>query len=216
VLTSAAASLALIGAAITLYPGGNTWNPTAHGYDHWRNALCDLLADVAPNGAPNPGAQLAALGMLAFTAGLFPFWLLLPRLFPSRPRLGAAVRALGLIATTALALVPLLPSQRYGRLHALAIFMAWLPGLAAGALATIALLTTPKARSPHGYLAAATLTLTLICGLLYAAYLITNDTQPLRPMIPLQKLGILLLLAWIITASLSAARARLSPQGHVL
>jgi hypothetical protein len=81
--------------AIARYPGGSYADPHAHGFDFVHNFVCDLLASTAQDGAANPGAPCALAGMLAAFAALPPFWLLQPRLFAERRRLGGAVRALG-------------------------------------------------------------------------------------------------------------------------
>jgi len=213
VLVSMTAFSALMGVAIWLYPGGSFLEGAGDGFGFFANALCDLLAPFSPKGQANPGVPFAVAAMLVFSMGLFPFFWLLPRLFPERPRLGALVRALGLLAASALVFVPLLPSQRFGTpLHAIAIFAAWFPGLGAAGLAAYALLASPRTRWPHGVFDALALGLTVICGLLYAAYLVSNDNRYLWVLYPLQKIGLFFLMAWIIAASAACRRgARPAP-----
>jgi hypothetical protein len=77
--------------------------------------------------------------MAVLGAGMLPFWWVLPRLFPSSPRLGRAVRAMGLTTLPGMAAVALLPSDRFASLHPFTMMLAGLPGLAATALAVVGL-----------------------------------------------------------------------------
>lgn len=211
VLISVATFLSLEGAAMALYPGGTWLDRSARGHDFLRNFFCDLLAGVALNGAPNPGAPFATAALLTLPAGLASFWLIVPRLFARRARLGAAVRALGLMSAALLPLVPLLSSGRWGSLHAVGIFLTAAPGLAAAALATRGLLASPEARRPHGYLAASMLVVALIDGALYAAHVASGAEAPPWPLPALQKLAALLLLSCMISVSVAILRAHAAP-----
>jgi hypothetical protein len=208
VLVSVATFITLQIAAMALYPGGTWMDRSARGHDWLRNFFCDLSAGVALNGAPNPGAGPATAAVLALSAGLFAFWLIVPQLFARRARLGALVRPLGLLSAAVLPLVPLLSSARWGSIHALVIFLAAVPGFAAAALATLALFASPAARRPHGYLAGAMLLAALIDGALYAEHVASGSAVPPSALPALQKLAALLLLACMVTVSVTILRDR--------
>jgi hypothetical protein len=206
VLASVALFIVFLGSAMVLYPGGTWMDRSTHGYDFARNFFCDLLAGIALNGEPNPGSELAKIGILALALGLVPFWLLVPRLFAGRLRLGAAVRALGLASAAALPLVPLLPSASCGSLHVVTVFVAAIPGIVAAALATVALLASPLSRCPHGYLAGSMFLVAVIDGALYTEHIAAGGPTPPWTLPALQKLAALLLLAFLVTASIGVRR----------
>jgi hypothetical protein len=135
-----AAFATLILLAIRAYPGGTAWDSTAPGHDFWLNYLCDLARSVALDGAPNPlGSALARLAMIILALGFVPFFLSLPTLFPSRPRLGYSIRALGCVCALGAVAVGLLPNDRFGDVHVYAVLSGGVPGLAASAVAVVGL-----------------------------------------------------------------------------
>ena len=113
-------------AAAALYPGG-TWTERHRvGHDLWGNFLCDLTQPVALNGRPNAlGARFGAAAMLTFTVALGLVWQhFAPLLHTRAPRRGGLIAALGALGCAALVAVPLTPSLRFGRLHALVVLTA--------------------------------------------------------------------------------------------
>ncbi|TKD10195.1 hypothetical protein [Polyangium fumosum] len=207
VLGALVLSLLLMAAAMALYPGGTWLDRASPGHDFLRNFFCDLTADRALNGQTNPGASFAKAGMVLLSAGTLPFWFLVTRLFSERARLGLAVRGLGLASALAAIAVPLAPSQRYGLLHAGLIFVAGVPGLFAGGLATFGLVTTNHGSRTPARLAGLTAGLAALDGALYAAH-VASGVEITSALLPaLQKLAALALVAWMAgTATLAGFR----------
>jgi hypothetical protein len=191
---------------MALYPGGNWADHAARGHVFFCNFFCDLVTDVAGNGEPNPGAPFATTGMLLIFAALLPFWLLVPRLLPGRPRLGTVVRVLGVLSVIVLPVVPLTPSDHLRQLHAAAIFLGGALGLVAAALAAYALLVSPITRWPHGVFAGAVLLVAALDGISYGQLVRSGDPVPPWPLPVCQKLGAMLLLGWVIVTGVAAAR----------
>jgi hypothetical protein len=123
------AALVQLGIAAALYPGGSWVDRGQPGYGLWNNFLCDLARDRAINRSPNPGAAWGRAGQWTLELAAAVFWLCVPALFVP-PRHARAVRACGLLSTLGLVLVPLTSDA----LHALALLVGGIPGLAAVAL----------------------------------------------------------------------------------
>lgn len=215
VLGSVVLSLSLMAAAMALYPGGTWLDRASPGHDFFRNFFCDLTADHALNGQTNPGAWFGKAGMILLSAGTLPFWFLVTRLIPERPRLALAVRGFGLASALAAIAVPLAPSQRVGLLHALLIFVAGVPGLFAGGLATFGLLATKHGPRLPARLAGLTAGLAALDGALYAAH-VASGVEITSALLPtLQKLAALALVAWMAgTAKLAGLRDEGTSQGR--
>lgn len=197
--------IGLLLAATAAYPGG-TWQHRAGPGSFWSNFLCDLLRDPALNGLPNArGAALARAAMLVIAVGMGLVWLLLPTLFTERPRLGTAVRTAGLLAMGLLLAVPLLPSDRFGRWHAVAVNLAELSAFVAGGMGVA---------GTHGvlrWIGATALLVVALAGTLYAREAFFGGT-PLAWLPGLQKIAALLVLGWMLGASLATLAPRCSPK----
>jgi len=186
--------------AMCLYPGGTWWDSTTQGYRFWENFLCDLEWRVALNGQPNEGAShLAQTAMLILAIALLPFWLAVTQLFDRR-RLAVMVRSLGLASVVGTIAVVLMPSDRFGVLHGIAVVVAGLPGLSAAGLAIAGLfLGEPRPR-----IAAWTGTSMLVYAVadfaLYVSHLIAH-TEGTWLTAAVQKIALLLLLAWMIVVA---------------
>lgn len=89
-LTGLVAFAGLYFESMTLYPGGSNVNPAAEGFDWLTNYWCDLLAEQAKNGRPNPAAPVAMLAMGVLCLSLIIFWIILPTLL--RTQAGAPER----------------------------------------------------------------------------------------------------------------------------
>lgn len=140
IAASIASFVLLAAAAIAAYPGGHSWNTHAPGHDFWRNFLCDLARAIALDGTPNPvGSTLGRAAMLVIGAGLLPFFRHVTRLAHGAPRLGLGARAAGAIAVIAVPAVVFVSGDRYGKLHAVAVVAAGVPGLLACGAAALAL-----------------------------------------------------------------------------
>jgi hypothetical protein len=193
------------------YPGGTGWDPTTRGNDFWLNYLCDLERGVAINGQPNAvGSVLAQAAMFVLGAGMLPFWWALPRLFPSSPRLGRAVRALGSTTLPGLAAVALLPSDRFASLHPFTMMLAGLPGLAAAALAVVGLAGEGAAASLPTAVGGAALVTSFLDFVLYVRQLASEGPGP-TALAVLERAGTILVLVWMCV---TACRTRGDTSGR--
>ena len=198
------AFVALIVPAMALYPGGTWWDPHAVGHRFWTNFLCDLEWRTALNGTPNPvGARLAAGAMLSLVLAFVPFWPLAARLFAAYSRLAAAVRVLGWTSVFGMIAVALMPSERFGALHGVAVVVAGLPGLSAAVLAATGQLLAR--RMLPGALGAAMVLFAILDFVLYVHTMLHGGPGPL--VLPVaQKLALLLLLAWMLVVAALGSR----------
>jgi hypothetical protein len=201
-----AASIVLLVCAMRAYPGGSHWNATAGG-PFWENYLCDLARTVALNGAPNPVGSLFARSSLTLLAlALLPFWWLAPTLFPSRGRLGNAVRAFGAFSVTGALVVAIFPGDQFGRAHDLAIDLAGTAGILSASLAVVGLAweqPLPHAATSVG--AAALLSSVAAFGL-YARQAIVEGPGPVASAV-LERVAHLTLMAWMCLVAWQATRA---------
>lgn len=209
VVACVGAFVALIVPAMALYPGGTWWEPHATGHRFWSNFLCDLEWRTALNGTPNPvGAMLAEGAMLALVLAFVPFWPLAARLVavPAlagrvRARLAAAVRVLGWTSVLGMVGVALMPSERFGAMHGVAVLVAGLPGLSAAVVAAAGQLLARRALP--GALGAGMVLFAIVDFVLYVHTMLHGGPGPL--FLPVaQKMALLLLLAWMLVV---AARA---------
>jgi hypothetical protein len=205
------AFVALVVPAMALYPGGTWWDPHATGHRFWTNFLCDLEWRTALNGTPNPvGARLAEGAMLSLVLAFVPFWPLAARLFAvpalagrANARLAAAVRVLGWTSVLGMVAVALMPSERFGALHAVAVVVAGLPGLSAAVLAATGQLLAR--RNLPGALGAAMVLFAIADFVLYVHTMLHGGPGPM--VLPVaQKLALLLLLAWMLVVSALGSR----------
>jgi hypothetical protein len=198
------AFVALIVPAMALYPGGTWWDPHAVGHRFWTNFLCDLEWRTALNGTPNlVGARLAAGAMLSLVLAFVPFWPLAARFFATYARLAAAVRVLGRTSVLGMIAVALMPSERFGALHGVAVVVAGLPGLSAAVLAATGQLLARR-RLP-GTLGVAMVLFAILDFVLYVHTMLHGGTGPL--VLPVaQKLALVLLLAWMLVVAARAPR----------
>jgi hypothetical membrane protein len=131
VLLAVAQFVVIQGYAMTRYPGGHEWNHQAPGYDFWRNTLSDLGKTKAYNDQPNPVSRLSRVSATVFLLSIGLIWLVLPRLFPRRKRLGLLVRVLGLLSLGGMIGLGFTPADKFHVAHAVANGFAAIPGLAA-------------------------------------------------------------------------------------
>ncbi len=190
-----------------LYPGGTWWDTSVRGHRFWQNFLCDLEWRVALNGQPNPlGSTLAQGAMLLLVIGFLPFWLLVPRLFVRHARLAAAVRVLGTVSVGGMIAVTFMPSERFGALHGAMVVLAGVPGLTAAALSVTGLaLAEPRPRVAGG-LGAFMLVFATVDFTLYVAHLIAH-VEGTALVASVQKIALMLLLAWMVVVAVRAPRA---------
>lgn len=205
ILVSVAAFAGLELAAMGLYPGGTWWDSTTRGHRFWENFLCDLEWRVALNGTPNPvGSRLATAAMLVLLVGLAAFWLGVPRVFGRRPPRGTtAVTWLGLTSAAGTIAVVLMPSDRFGALHGAMVLSAGVPGLAATALAVVVLCVGEPRPRIAAWTGASMLAFAVADFGLYAWHFLSHtEGSILGP--ALQKVALILLLAWMVLVAVRA------------
>lgn len=193
--------------AMAMYPGGNLWDRAQPGYDFWRNFWCDLLRQPAYNGDPNPIApRFAQLAMAWLALGIAAYFVLAPRLFRCRRRLGQAVTAAGLCGAVGLVVVAAISSGSFPRLHGVAVITAGPTGLGA-VLGTIVGL----ARSPERSRSAVVLGVAM---LVVASFTLTQFIREFACSVPSsewlprsQKVATVLALGWMWVVSAAAVRA---------
>ncbi len=129
VMTGVALAIAVVLLVVAMgsYPGGNLSDPTAPGFDFWRNYFCDLIQPVAKNGADNGAAMIQArIAMVLTGVALVPLWLALPRAFPGRA--ASCARTAGVVAALAMPAVAITPASAPAWWHSAAILLAGVPG----------------------------------------------------------------------------------------
>jgi hypothetical protein len=190
------AGVALIGYAMACYPGGTVFDPMARGHSFWLNHLCDLTGAAACNGQPNGiAAPAARAGLASFAVAMAAFWVAMPALFPGWPRLALMVRVAGATSALGLAVLTLVPPSP-GPLHAIVVFSAALPGLAAAVASAVALFRFAGDRV-LGLLAAGTLLAGAADAAIYARKTIVHPNEYLQSIPIIQRLAFLLMLAWM-------------------
>jgi len=196
--------IGLEAAAMLLYPGGTWWDPSSHGSSISQNYLCDFEHREAIDGAANPiGSRLAEAAMFTLVLGLMPFWIATPSLM-GRGKAGPVVRTLGLVSLLGVVAVILLPSDRFGRPHGVAVILAGGPGLVAVALAVRALFRCDRRPRIAAWLGAATLAVAAVDFIGFAMHLIAGGLG--TPLLPaFQKAALTLLLAWMVAVAMRVA-----------
>ncbi len=195
------AFLGLSAAAIAVYPGGTFWDHGALGHSFWQNYLCDLTQSPALNGNPNAnGARLASLGMLALVCALVAFVGLVPSLLREAQQITRQIKVIAGLACGLGAFVPLLPSDRFGALHAATVFAAGIP-VTLGLLSLVSILRRQTELGRWLRTLSAFLCVAVVgCLALYAAE-VCFDAAPMRMVPILARLANLALVAWLIGLS---------------
>jgi hypothetical protein len=197
-LAAIAVFVSLIGLATRDYRGGNWFDSKAVEHDFWLNFLCDLTREVGVNGQRSPAAHIAQAGLTTMLLALIPFWLLLPRWFPDRPRLGRVVRTGGVVSALGALVVPLVPSDRVGDLHGYLVVASSGPGVIAFACGVTGLVL---GRRTPGWLlgvAVAALAVAAADASLFTHHVLTQN-------LPHPLLAILQRLATLLVITLMAA-----------
>lgn len=201
ILAAVVAFVVLAGTSMAAYPGGTSWDPATRGHDFWRNFLCDLVRGTSLGGTPNPiGSAFGKAAMLVLAAGLLPFFVRVTTLARGTPRLGLAVRITATIAVLAVPAVAFVSGDRFGKLHAVAVVAAGVPGLAACAGAVVALVLDPRAPRDVRWAGVVAAALGIVDFLLYLASLSAHDGGPIAVAV-LERLATLALLAWMALAA---------------
>lgn len=198
----------LISLSMSEYPGGTWEEPTAKGHSHVRNFLCDLTRPTALNGAPNAqGSQYAELGLLMYALALIPFFLLMPAVFPDRPRLGRLALFAGVVTGLGGIGIVLVPSYKYGPdAHGVAVLLTAVPGLTAAVAATVGVFTTKTPVRPIRGAALATLVVTAIGVVMFAVQLARGlETTPGLPVV--EKLAIACSIGWMAMTAATVTRS---------
>jgi hypothetical protein len=199
VLAMMVVGITLLVLAVHRYPGGTEIDRHCVGHSFWFNFLCDLTGERALNGEPNGGHVFARAAMLAFSLGLGAFWLILPAELGGHRGVAAVVRVGGAVSVLGFLSVPIAP----GPWHAVAVFMAAIPGVAAAA---VGLYATVRFVRDKFLLAGAcgSLGAALIDSILYAERVL-NDYRSCPPALPIfQRLTLIFVLFWAGTTALRA------------
>jgi hypothetical protein len=205
---SVVAFVAIFSAAAWAYPGGTHFDHAAVGHDFWLNTMCDVTRTVALDGRPNTlGCRLASIAMLVLAAGLGVTFTVLPRLFLTRVRMATAVRALGAVSALGAVAVVLLPSDRFGSLHGVAIVGAGIPGLAASLLALVAVVRERRSARAVIALGALALFVSAVDFALYVGELASGGASQVAVSV-LERVATALLLAWMLAIAREAATIR--------
>jgi hypothetical protein len=215
-LLPVAAFAGLMGAAMSVYPGGTWEDPGLVGHRFWANYFCDLLRPEALNGQPNPhGALLSQAGLVSLAVALFPFFLAVSCLFAHRRRLALFIRVAGAVASLGGLGVVFVPSHRYGALaHGAVLLLAAVPGIAAGVSSVLGLLAERRRVPLVSALGGLTLLLAIATALVFARQLqLGVETTP--PLAPLQKILALTAMAWMAATAARVLRERTTVEGQL-
>jgi hypothetical protein len=188
-------------AAVVLYPGGTVFARQGPG-SFWLNFLCDVTADVAVNGLPNPrGSACAKAAMVAFGCGLACFWSLLPRVLSRQGVAARAAQFLGLASLFGLALAPFTE----GRSHVVAVMGSSIPAMLAGGWGVVATWKHAQSR-----LAIATSSATVLAALVDAVLYVDSYLHTPRVVVPalpvLQKVALLGTITWMALVARTGLR----------
>ncbi|HEX4403792.1 MAG TPA: hypothetical protein VH560_03120 [Polyangia bacterium] len=201
VLAMIVVGCALLALAMHRYPGGTEIDRHCVGHSFWLNFLCDLTGEQALNGAPNGGHVFARAAMMAFAFGMGAFWLILPAEFSGHRVVAAVVRVGGALSVLGFLSVPIAP----GPWHAVAVFMAAIPGVIAAGVSLYATVRFVDDRLLMGG-AIASLAATVVDSVLYAAR-VMDDYRSCPPSLPVfQRLTLIFVLVWAGTTALRAIR----------
>jgi hypothetical protein len=187
--------------AMALYPGG-TWLDRSHrGESFFANFFCDLAQPVSLSGVANPvGSRLAQFGMLLFAAALGGFFWVLPEHFAPGSRCRSWVRRAGGLSVLVFAFVPLTPSERFGRLHAVLALVSGGLGLLAALLAVWALFASGGRSRALALLGSLALAVGGVDTVLFIEHLADSAPPPL--LVPAaQKIAALILSAWMVSVA---------------
>ncbi|HEY8079541.1 MAG TPA: hypothetical protein VIF62_35670 [Labilithrix sp.] len=200
--------LPLVFGSMQMYPGGTSWDHASVGHDFWKNYLCDLLRPTALDGVPNPlGSALAKTATLMLACGLFSFFYVVGREFPSLPRLGRAVAVLGALSSCAVPGVVFVSGDRYGIFHGVAVIVAAIPGLSAALLAVVGLALGEDRPKRGAFVGAATLAVALVDFALYVPQVLSSAPGPIAVAV-LERIALGLVLVWMcVVAALRPAGA---------
>jgi hypothetical protein len=213
---AALAAVLLFASAARMYPGGTHFDHDAPGHDFFLNTLCDVARSTSLGGQPNAtGASLARTAMTLYAIAIGFFYWLVPRNFPSRPRLGVSVRALGLASVPATIAVAMLPTDRFAAVHGIAIVVAAVPGIAAALLVVAGLVCELRHRRGRGEIVlalvgVATLVVAALDFILYVRELVFNGPPQVAVSV-LERASTLLLLLWILVLAGKTLKASPPP-----
>ena len=193
--------VALFSAAACAYPGGTHFDHASVGHDFWRNTLCDVARTVALDGRSNTvGCALARVAMTTLALGLGALFLAFPALFDARPGAARAIRVLGAATAPCVVAVVLLPTDRFGALHGMAVVLAGTLGLATTALVMKGLLADRRAPRLVVGLGALALAVASADFILFVRELAMGGAAQVAVAV-LERLATILVLGWMAAAA---------------
>lgn len=185
------------GLAIAQYPGGHEWDKNAAGHSFWRNTFCDLGRTVSIGGQKNPMSRASRVSVVVLLLSTGLFWLILPRLFSDRPRLGQVVRVLGVVSLGGMIALGFTPTDKHPFAHAVANGAAAAPAISAFLLAGVGMFLSKQCPRPFVLASALLLVLAMIhFGQYIAHFWLGLAWTPEAP--AAQKLAFLVGLAWMV------------------
>ncbi len=187
---------------MVVYPGGTWFDKTTPGHHFWFNFLCDLLRQNGLDGRPNPlGSRLATVGMLSLVIAIAAYFWIAPDAMPRWPNVGRIVRITGMLGAAGLVSVALLPSDRFGKLHTVAIVLAAGPGIIAVSLALAGVVFDPQAQVWHRLLGISLWLSVVATAVLFVLHTFMGGGW-IRALPTMQRLSTILAVTWIANTAL--------------
>jgi len=208
ILLSVGQFVVMAAVAMANYPGGHPFDLASEGYDFWHNTLCDLGETVTESGLINPGtAKWFNASMVIVMLSFVPLWLILPRTFPSRRKIGMIVRVAGMLSLAGMLGVGLTPADRYVFLHSFAIGCAAIPGIPALLLAVTGMFADRQC--PRVYAIGSAVFLVIV-GIHFTQYVQHFWLgYPWTPAAPIcQKIAVTVGLVWMIATAIITWRRK--------
>jgi hypothetical protein len=198
-----ATSLALLGTAAILYPGGSWADAQRPGFDLANNYWSDLVRAEALNGMSNAvGRLVAQAGLAAMAAALLVFFRLATRLVS-----GGAARRLtqsaGVASALCVLLMALLPHAGFRRAHTVLTLAGGGSGLLA---ALVVVLHGARDGGTMRRIFDALLVLSASSNLALYAVLVLSGGGDSAALPVIQKAATLVLVLWMVVTSYAAAR----------
>jgi hypothetical protein len=202
--------MALVGLAMSLYPGGTWYDRRAVGHSFTHNFLCDLMQTRAVNGVENPlGSVVTQVAMVIILIALAAFFVQVARLGSPEARVTKITRRAGVFACVLGCSVPLVQADLFFAAHLVVVVAAFIPALVATVAAFVICLKSPQVPLWIRGLALLTIGAATLDFLLYVlgygmawGLVPSVGRQLLNLSLPvIQRIATLALLAWVVALS---------------